>query len=219
MNQTKKLPRPVRPSNRSELAEAGQQSVNVADLLEGDERIGGEIRDLRKARDLTLAELGQLTELSQGYLSQIERGISNPSVKALYSISQALGVTVSWFFSPVSAGDNGLQDIVVRANQRRHLKFNSGITDELLSPNLRRKIELLRCIFPPGTTSGSEPFSHQGEQAGIVISGQLRLWVDDREVVLEAGDSFAFENDKPHWYDNPSDEVTVVIWVITPPSY
>ena len=191
----------------------------MADLLEGDERIGGEIRDLRKARDLTLAELGQLTELSQGYLSQIERGISNPSVKALYSISQALGVTVSWFFSPVSAGDNGLQDIVVRANQRRHLKFNSGITDELLSPNLRRKIELLRCIFPPGTTSGSEPFSHQGEQAGIVISGQLRLWVDDREVVLEAGDSFAFENDKPHWYDNPSDEVTVVIWVITPPSY
>ncbi len=196
-----------------------QQNVNVADLLEGDERVGEEVRGLRKARDFTLAELGRLTGLSPGYLSQIERGISNPSIKALYSISQALGVTVSWFFSPVSAGDNGLQDIVVRANQRRHLKFNSGITDELLSPNLHRKIELLQCIFPPGTASGSEPFSHQGEQAGVVISGQLRLWIDDREVVLQAGDSFAFENDRPHWYDNPFDEVTVVIWAITPPSY
>lgn len=219
MDQPKKLPRLVRPSNRSGLVKAHNQSVNVADLLEKDERVGTQMRDLRKARDFTLARLSELTGLSQGYLSQIERGKSNPSVKALYSISRALGVTVNWFFQPGSGADDGLQDVVVRANQRRQLTFKSGITDQLLSPNLSRQIELLRCIFPPGATSGSEPFTHQGEQAGIVVSGQLRLWIDDEDIILEAGDSFAFENDRPHHYENPSDEVTVVIWAITPPSY
>ncbi len=209
----------ARPSNQSGLAETDNQKANLTSLFEGDERIGDEVRDLRKARDFTLAQLSQLTGLSQGYLSQIERGISNPSAKALYSISRALGVTIDWFFSPVSAGDDGLQDIVVRANQRRHLTFKSGITDQILSPNLGRKIELLQCTFPPGTASGPEPFLHQGEQAGIVVSGQLRLWIDNREVVLWTGDSFAFENDRPYRYDNPSDEETVVIWAITPPSY
>lgn len=128
-------------------------------------------------------------------------------------------MTVSWFFSPGRQADDGFQDIIVRASQRRHLTFKSGITDQLLSPNLRRQIELLRCIFPPGSASGSEPFTHQGEQAGIVISGKLRLWIDDNEVILEAGDSFAFENDRPHHDDNPTDEDTVVIWAIAPPSY
>lgn len=219
MSKPNKLPKFIRPSNKSGLANLDDQKINVSKLLEGDERIGDEVRDLRKAHDMTLAQLSKQTGLSQGYLSQIERGLSKPSVKALHSVSRALGVTISWFFSPVSDGDNGLQDVVVREHQRRHLTFNTGITDQLLSPNLRREIELLRCIFPPKSASGPEPYSHQGEEAGIVVAGELRLWIDEREVLLKAGDSFAFESDKPHRYDNPSDEETIVIWAITPPSY
>ena len=219
MRSRSNLPRYVRPSNRRGLAETTQQSVDVEEFLEARERIGHEIRDLRKAKDMTIAELGSRAGLSVGYLSQIERGVSSPSVKALHAISRAMDVTISWFFSPSIEGEDNLRDVVVRAANRRRLTFKSGITDELLSPNLRREIELLRCVFPPGSESGQEPYTHQGEEAGIVISGTLRLWIDNDEVILQAGDSFAFESDKPHRYDNPSDEETVVIWAITPPSY
>ena len=173
MSQTTKLPNLVRPSDQSGPVEAGKQSVNVANLLAGYERIGEEIRDPRKTRDFTLTKLSQLIGLSQSYLSQVERGISKPSIKTLHSISRALGVTISWFFSPTFTGEDCVRDVVVRANQHRHLTFKSGITDKLLSPNLRREIELLRCTFPLRALSGSEPFSHQGGEAVIALAKDI----------------------------------------------
>jgi transcriptional regulator with XRE-family HTH domain len=219
MSSVSDLPKFIRPSNQQGLAESEPEAVDVAEFLNADEQVGSEIRDLRRAKGMTLADLGGKTGLSVGYLSQIERGVSSPSVKALHAISRAMGVTISWFFSPAGEKDDALRDVVVRAATRRRLAFKSGIVDELLSPNLRREIELLRCVFPPGSASGDDPYTHKGEEAGIVISGTLRLWIDDEEVILEAGDSFAFESHKPHRYDNPSSSETVVIWAITPPSY
>lgn len=208
----------LRPSNLEGLAEQAEQPVDVNQLLNVGSRIGGEIKNLRKARGITLDALSDAAGLSKGYLSQIERGTSSPSVKALHSISRALGVTISWFFPP-STDDDNLRDYVVRASSRRKLTFVGGITDELLSPNLGRQLELLRCTFPPGCESGKEPYTHQGEEAGFVISGQLDLWIGERHVVLSAGDSFAFASDLPHRYANTSDRECVVIWAVTPPSY
>ena len=196
-----------------------EERISIDRVLDGDAHIGREIRQLRKARGLTIVELRDLTGLSQGYLSQVERDISAPSIKALHSISVALGVSIGWFFPALSDEADEIRDMVVRHDKRRRLVFESGITDELLSPNLGRQIELLRCIFTPGSDSGTEPYTHEGEETGIVVSGTLHLWIGDLHVVLNEGDSFAFESDQPHRYENPTDQNTVVIWAITPPSY
>lgn len=192
---------------------------DIGHLFEARADVGKEIKLLRKASEVTLAELSLATGLSKGYLSQIERGISSPSVKALHTISRALGVNISWFFRPPQDEDNELNDIIVRRDKRRTLKFEAGITDELLSPNLGRNIELLRCTFPPGTSSGKEPYEHKGEETGIVIEGTLTLWLAEKRIVLEAGDSFAFESDIPHRYANEGSVSAVVIWAVSPPSY
>ncbi|WP_084299222.1 cupin domain-containing protein [Bradyrhizobium sp. WSM1743] len=209
----------LRPSNLEGLAEQAEQPVDINQLLNVGSRIGVEIKNLRKARGTTLDALSDKAGLSKGYLSQIERGISSPSVKALHSISRALGVTISWFFLPNTDDDDNLRDYVVRASSRRKLTFVGGVTDELLSPNLGRQLELLRCTFPPGSESGSEPYTHQGEEAGFVISGELDLWIGEHHVTLSAGDSFAFASNLPHRYANTSDQECVVIWAVTPPSY
>lgn len=207
------LPRMLRPTNLDEVpVESGKLDDDAV-------FVGSEIRSLRNARDITLHDLATSTGLSIGYLSQIERGISSPAVDALHAISRALGVTISWFFKPSDEQSTIERDIVVRAGQRRRLKFNSGITDELLSPNLDRQLELLRCTFAPGATSGDAAYSHRGEETGIVISGRLEVWVGDKHFMLEEGDSFAFESHLPHRYRNPGRTKTVVIWAITPPSY
>jgi len=180
--------------------------------------IGREIRGLRKARAITLTQLAAASGLSIGYLSLLERDLSTPSIKALHAVSRALGVTISWFFEADEVPEEE-RDLVVRRARRRRLDYSAGVVDELLSPNLTGALELLSCRFPPGASSGQEPYTHSGEEAGVVLRGRLELWVDGRFLTLEAGDSFGFQSALPHRYRNPGPDETEVIWAITPPSY
>jgi len=181
-------------------------------------RVGAEIRGLRKARNLTLSQLAAASGLSVGYLSMVERQQAMPSIKSLLSIAHALGVTIGWFFEAdtVRPHEHGL---IVRRSRRRRIDFSAGIVDELLSPSLKGELELVLCRLAPGATSGEEPYSHAGEEAGVVVRGRLELWVDGQSVVLETGDSFGFESTRPHRYRNPGSEETEIVWAITPPSY
>jgi transcriptional regulator with XRE-family HTH domain len=182
------------------------------------QKIGREIRGLRKARGLTLTELAEKSGLSIGYLSLVERDRATPSINALHAISRALSVTISWFFD-ANAAPVEERGFVVRRARRRRLEFSAGIVDELLSPSLEGSLELLSSRFPPGASSGDAPYTHTGEEAGVVVRGTLELWVDGKHFVLKAGDSFGFPSSLPHRYCNPGSEETEVIWAITPPSY
>lgn len=181
-------------------------------------RVGAEIRGLRKARNLTLTQLAQASGLSVGYLSMVEREQAMPSIKSLLSIAHALGVTIGWFFEADAARPHE-RGLVVRRSRRRRIDFSAGIIDELLSPSLQGDLELVLCRLAPGASSGEEPYSHAGEEAGMVVRGRLELWVDGRSVLLETGDSFGFQSTRPHRYRNPGSDETEVVWAITPPSY
>jgi transcriptional regulator with XRE-family HTH domain len=192
---------------------------DIGEVWDQKTSVGQEVKDLRKATGVTLNDLSEATGLSKGYLSQIERGLSSPSIKALHSISRALGVNISWFFPTHPDDGDELSNYIVRRDNRRSLTFESGIRDELLSPNLGRSMEMLRCTFQPHSYSGKESYEHKGEEVGFVVSGELTLWLDGKEIALKSGDSFAFESTIPHRYANESDEETVIIWAISPPSY
>lgn len=196
----------------------------VADTLMIAERdagsfVGQEVRDLRKAKGMTIPDLADQSGLSTGFISQMERGKSSPSVDALQRVARALGVSISWFFRNEEAADENERAFIVRAERRRALKFEAGVRDELLSPNLRGQLELLHCRFPAGSSSGTETYHHKGEEAGVVLEGQLQLQIGDQTFLLEAGDSFGFPSTLPHKYSNPGDVETIVIWAVTPPTY
>jgi transcriptional regulator with XRE-family HTH domain len=204
-------PAPRRAKTRSRRQSQSENGESVRFL-------GREIRGLRKARGYTLAEVSQATRLSVGYLSLLERNLATPSINALHAISRAFGVTISWFFE-TGAAPEAERDIVVRRTRRRRLDFTAGIVDELLSPSLDSSLELLSCRFAPGASSGESPYTHNGEEAGVVIRGRLELWVDGNLFMLESGDSFGFASSRPHRYRNPGPDETEVIWAITPPTY
>ncbi|WP_136440941.1 helix-turn-helix domain-containing protein [Pacificoceanicola onchidii] len=183
-----------------------------------DPNLGQEIRALRKAKRMTLGQLGQMTGLSNGFISQIERGQNRPSVTALFKISRALGVSVGWFFPAGDREASGEASHIVRRAARRSIDYDDGIRDELLTPGLAGGLELLSCRFPPG--SGVEKvYAHEGEEAGVVIRGALDLWIGETLYQLREGDSFSFDSATPHRYRNPTQDETVVIWAITPPSF
>jgi transcriptional regulator with XRE-family HTH domain len=180
--------------------------------------IGDEIRGLRKAQGLTLKQVAAGAGISVGYLSEIERNLSRLPIGVLKSICDVFGVHMNWFFRAGKLGPAEERDIVVRAANRPRLSFTGlGITEELLSPTLNGPLEMLISTIAPG--ADSENYSHNGAEAGLVMSGTLDLWIDDAFVRLEPGDSFAFASTQQHRCANRGDTPTRVLWVITPPHY
>ena len=179
--------------------------------------VGDAIRTLRKLQQKSLKQLAAESGLSTGFLSQVERNISSPSIKALHAISRGLGVNITWFFG--ASGDNARQDYIVRRSEWRELRFESGITDYLLSQREDSQLELLWCQFEPGSTSGDEPYSHKGEEAGVVVRGEFAIMIDDTWHVLATGDSFSFPSHLPHKYMNPGRRTAEVVWAVTPSTY
>ncbi|SEM44535.1 Transcriptional regulator, contains XRE-family HTH domain [Pseudomonas sp. ok272] len=181
--------------------------------------LGTRIRGLRKRQGMTLAELAQRSELTAGYISQLERNLAYPSIPALFNIARSLGVTIQWFFA--SEANTAPEDvgIVVRKNSRMSVHYEDGIVDHLLSPQQpNRQLEMLHSRFPPGTYT-QQSYSHEGEEAGYLLSGSFELWVGERYFQLNEGDSFSFASKEPHRYGNPGEVDAVVIWVITPPTF
>lgn len=179
--------------------------------------IGGQIRELRKVKGLTLQQVADAAEISVGYLSQIERNQTKLPISVLKKISGTLGVHMNWFFH---ADDIPSQerDIVVRSHKRRRFTFTGiGIEEELLSPNLGGPLEMLMSTIEPGADSGD--YSHDGVEAGLVVSGRLDLWVSGTFFQLEEGDSFSFKSTEIHRCGNSGDTPAKVVWVITPPHY
>jgi len=179
--------------------------------------IGEKIKELRKEKGLSIAELANRSELSQGLISQIERNMVTPSIVSLWKIAQSLQVSVGYFF------DEEPKDItnpVVKKNQRKRITAsNNNAIYELLSPDLNRKIEFLYITIKPGDYSTKDFVVHEGEECGIVIKGKLMVKMKDREYILEEGDSIYFDSTIPHKYINIGDEVCESIWAMTPPSF
>jgi transcriptional regulator with XRE-family HTH domain len=186
--------------------------------------LGNDIRQLRKVRGITLQQLARATGKSVGFLSQVERNLTKPSVAALQDISEALSVHIGWFFPEDSAGSSEEREFIVRRQNRRRLTYSElsgteylGLHDSLLSANLKGDLALGISRYEPGASTGDDSYDHEGEEAGLVLSGTLELSIDGRRFVLDAGDSFSFKSNLPHRYANPSaTEDTVVVWANSP---
>lgn len=194
---------------------AAAESIDVP--APGERMLAHDIRALRKARGLTLAEAALKLGRSIGWLSQVERGISNPSIEDMRHFAELFGVAISLFFAH-DVPDEAERGVVVRAGRRRSLGTSeSGLVEELLSPDLGGSFELLRSVFAPGAALETASL-RLTEEAGYVVSGRFDLEVDGIWHSLGEGDSFRFKG-KPFRWKNSGAETAVVIWAVSPPVY
>ena len=179
--------------------------------------LGADLRALRKARGLKLADLSETLGRSVGWLSQVERDLSEPSITDLRHMAKALNVSVSSLFrQAASAADE--QGFIVRAASRRPIGSDAaGLTEELLSPDLTDDFEVVHSTFKPGSEI-VDPVSRPTQEVGYVVSGKLDLWIAGSTFTLSAGDSFRIRGEPFRWM-NPHPIPAVVIWVIAPPVY
>lgn len=186
-------------------------------------KLGEEIRQLRKAHGMTLAQLSDNCGCSVSFLSKIERNQARPSLTAMQEIAEALGMPVGWFFQndgPVPADE---RPFIVRRNRRRRLTYSQfsdtaylGMEDHLLSASLDGELALGISRYSPGGNSGDDLYTHQGEEAGLILEGELELALGKNTFRLKTGDSFSFPSNIPHTFKNPGDKEAVVVWANTP---
>jgi transcriptional regulator with XRE-family HTH domain len=195
-------------------SDATGRGPTAADLV-----VGRRLRSLRRSRNRSLQELATATGLSIGLISQIERGLSSPSVKSLVALGEALGVGIAWFFDDTAPLDAEETDLVVRSDRRRALSMGEGeVAKQLLSPDPRRGLQLYLIIVEPGGSTGPGLYAHSGESGGLVLSGQLLLWIEDRHFLLKEGDSFSVPANAPRRFANPDPQQrTKLLWSVARP--
>ena len=179
--------------------------------------LGQDLRILRKQRGLTLAELGENIGRSVGWLSQVERDISEPTVDDLKAFSLALDAPLSILLHGGSATE-GETGYIVRANARREIgRRVDGLIEELLSPDLTDDFEVVHSTFAAGAIQ-TEPQTRPTQELGTILSGKLDLSIGDNAFTVGTGDSFRIRGE-PFTWSNPYQEPAVAIWVIAPPVY
>ncbi len=197
-------------------SQASESKLTLA-LERIDRRIARDLRALRRARSLTLAQISESVGRSVGWLSQVERGISMPTLTDLSRLADTFGVPMSLFFSKEEPAEPEME-VVVRAHARRMLgPTEDGLEEELLSPALGGSFEMRRRTFAPGTVS-EDHAARETEEAGFLLNGQLDIEVDGDWHSLQAGDSFRFKGKSMRWR-NDGAEPAIVIWVMSPPVY
>ncbi|GGE44424.1 helix-turn-helix domain-containing protein [Actibacterium pelagium] len=179
--------------------------------------LGKDIRALRKSRKMTLDELAQRLDRSVGWVSQVERDISTPTMDDLRQIAGVFDVPLSLFFGTATAAVNE-QGQIVRASARRAIgERESGLIETLISPDLTDDFEVIHSTFNPGS-SIEHTVKRPTTEVGYLISGKLDIWIEGEPFTVEAGDSFRIKEAAFRWA-NPYDVPAVSVWVISPPIY
>lgn len=177
--------------------------------------LGQKIRQKRQERNMSLTELAEKIERTPSFLSQIERGLAEPSITSLRMIADALEVPIFYFLL-----DTHEHNPVVRRNERKILNSpESHLTFELISPDLNRKMEIMEARLEPGAATCEKPLTHPGEECMLVLQGRMKVEISEEEYYLEAGDSIYYFSMIPHKVISVGDEDLVWISCMTPPNF
>lgn len=172
--------------------------------------LGPRLKELRKQSGLTLQELSRLTSLSIGFLSNIERDLTSPSISNLQKICNALKIDLVNLIKPL------MEDkIVIRANERREMFYSkrSKIRYELISEG-NKKINGICIVMEKGADYGKIPVSHDSDELGIIVKGSLEIRIADNAYILSEGDTVYIDANLEHSYRNIGDTECVSYWVV-----
>jgi transcriptional regulator with XRE-family HTH domain len=200
--------------------------------------LGPRLRQVREQRGLSARELARRIQCSPSLISQIERGLSAPSVGMLYALATELRTSLDFLFGAppgdappgdvtvtahgdgrvLTGGPDG-HGIVQRAGTRRTIDLASGVRWERLTPGTDERVDFLEVIYEPSghSTDARRPLRHDGREYGLITSGTLHATVGFDTFELGPGDSIAFDSALPHLYWNATAAEVHAIWAVVHP--
>lgn len=175
--------------------------------------IGAKIKRLRLSNQLTLEELANRSELTKGFLSQLERDLTSPSIATLENILEALGTNLKDFFSE----DEDEQIVFSKDDFFENTQDDYKIS--YIIPNAQKNEMEPILIELKEDKKSMEIDPHDGEEFGYVIQGKVTLVNGKEEYDVKKGETFYLKGNLPHYIINKNDTLAKVIWVSTPPIF
>ena len=195
--------------------------------------LGPRLRQVREDRGLSARELARRIQCSPSLISQIERGLSAPSVGMLYTLATELRTSLDFLFGTGKPADDGMTQTahgdgrvrvaggqghgaVLRSADRRVIDLASGVRWERLTAGPDDRVDFLEVIYEPSghSTDARRPLRHDGYEYGLVLSGILHASVGFDTVQLSPGDSIAFDSSLPHMYWNATGSDVRAVWAV-----
>lgn len=177
--------------------------------------IGEKIKRIRVKNSLTQEELADRCELTKGFISQVERDLTSPSITTLIDILEGLGTNLKDFFSDT------VDEKIVFSKQDFFKTENEDLNYIIkwIIPNAQKNSmePILIEIEPGGKTKQDNP--HEGEEFGYIISGRIILHLGDKQYKVKKGESFYYKANSNHYISNNGKSKANIIWVSTPPSF
>ncbi len=177
--------------------------------------IGEKIKALRLENGLTQAELASRTELSKGFISQVESGSTVPSLETLHDILEILGVSFTEFF----AADD--EEPVVFSEEDFYISEDEELHHQIawIVPNAQKyEMEPIIITLPPGGKSMLDK-PHAGEEFGLVLEGEVSLKYGPKRFTIKKGQSFYYRCNKQHGIENNQTRTAKILWESTPPMF
>ena len=163
-------------------------------------KIGKKLKELRTQNGLTLEELANRSELTKGFLSQLERDLTSPNISALENILEALGTNLADFF---------------QSSKEEQIVFHT----EYIVPNAQKnQMEPILLTLKPGAKS-QEVKAHEGEEFGYVLKGSIVLVVGNKRLKVKSKETFYITGKEGHYLENVSSVDAKVLWLSTPPVF
>lgn len=178
-------------------------------------KIGVKIKELRMRKSLTQEELADRAELSKGFISQLERDLTSPSIATLVDILQCLGTNLEEFFS-----DTASEQVVFKKPdyfEKVDCELRNRV--EWIIPNAQKNLmePILLTLEPGGSTYPDNP--HEGEEFGYVLNGGIVIYLGNKTFKAKKGESFYFIPNKSHYLSAAGKAGASLLWVTTPPSF
>ena len=177
--------------------------------------IGSKIKRLRLENGLTQQELANRLELTKGYISQIERNISSPSLETFFSILEVLGTDPTAFFSRLK------DEQVVHTEEDFYWQEDEELKHLIkwIVPNaLKFEMEPIIIELEPGGKSKTDN-PHEGEEFGYCLEGEITLVLNKTKHIVKKGQTFYYRANREHYLVNNTNKIAKILWISTPPMF
>ncbi len=193
-----------------------ERTPQEAGRLPAPRDVGARLRELRESSGLSQRALARAAGVTNATVSNIEANAVSPSVASLRKLVRAMGVSLADFFATADEGAPrpfyGASELVEIGSGPVSLRLvAAGVTS--------RQLQVLHECYAPGADTGAEMLSHPGEEAGIVVSGEITITVGALSRVLGPGDAWQFPSEVPHRFRNDGSAPCVLVSASTPPTF
>lgn len=179
--------------------------------------VGTRLKAVRTMHNYSQRELAKRAGVTNSTISMIEKNSVSPSVSSLKKVLSGIPMSLVTFFS-MEMDEHGYEPVVYRSEELSPMVMDKIQIKVIGQHKANRGMSFMDELYPPGSDTGDEMLCHEGEEAGIIIEGQLELTVGNDIYLLTPGDSYYFDSNRPHRFRNPSNDEDCRLISCTTPS-